>query len=353
MLLLPLLPVILLQGLWAISRPRDGQVRQELDLGIHIEKDCGCGLKPPGPDVLDCNYRNGLKDCYQPALQVKCCEPSCPKCVGGLAPRPGTNGCLFGCPDGASCPGTCPCDECVCCFTTTRWLTETSTCLDSTTLQVQQVDTSTEQRYFSTITTLTVPVTFTVEDIFSFTVLETDLFYPTGPTTSTTTIVSMETETSAVHASTETLIAILFTFQEVSTATEFVPIEVTETDLQSTEFLTLRFSLLLSTTTVFTAFSYSATGFVATSSVGITDRTYYDFIYPEGILSQATQTIETAQLSVIPKTATETVYDCRTAGLTCPFLVPTYTEQVLYTPTTTFKTTVPAPPYFNLPFFPQ
>lgn len=345
--------VILLPSLLALSQPKIGQIRQELDLGVHIEKDCGCGVKPPTDSNLDCNYRNGLKDCYQPPLQVKCCDPSCPKCVGGIIPRPGTNGCIFGCPDGAGCPGTCPCDECVCCFTTTRWLTETSTCLDSTTVQVQQIDTSTEQRYFSTITTLTIPVTFTVEDIFSFNSIETGIIFPTAPTILTTTSLKIETEYSTVHASTGSVLAILFTFQDVETSTEFVPVEVTQTNPDSTEFLTLRFSLTLSTTTVFTAFSYSATGYAGTTTVAVPDETFYEFLYPEGIYSQPTQTIDTAIVSIIPKTATETVYDCRTAGLTCPFLLPTYTEIVNYTPTTTFKTTVPAPPFFNLPFFPQ
>jgi len=133
---------------------------------------CGGGAGGGSCGVLgncsggSCGGSTNLGCC--PPEPVKCCDASCPKCIGGKAPRKGT-GCLAGCPLGGCCPGTCPCDDCVCCYTTKIYSTVTSTCYN----EVKSVLTRTTTKIKSTTTNVTVekivPVTFSVDEIFLFT----------------------------------------------------------------------------------------------------------------------------------------------------------------------------------------
>lgn len=353
-LLLVLLSVVECLTNNAAKRQRRSAGKSGVSIGIEKGggcQTCGTSVKHPEAGPESCR-QPGLKGCYKPPVQVKCCDSACPKCVGGIAPAPGSSGCLFGCPNGVSCPGTCPCDECVCCYTSTRWLTETSTCLDSTTVQVIQQDTSTEQKYYSTVTTLIQPITFTVTDIFSFTSLTTFTDYPTEATTSTSISTSIEILSSTLEASTVTLEAVLFTFTANTTVSIFEnPVStVIDTDVTSTVFS--RFSFFETTTTIITGFSYSVTGFAATSTVGM-PGTFYEYVYPEGTLSIITATFADEVFSTINRSAVTTVYD--TLEITEPRTqsCATSIKTIDFTPTMTEFTTAAGPVPFRLPFFPE
>lgn len=124
----------------------------------------GCGGCGKGPDAC----AGGLNTGCCPPEHIKCCDPSCPKCIGGKAPRPGT-GCLAGCPLGGCCPGTCPCDDCVCCYTSTTYSTVFTTCLNEVKLAVTRTTTKTKTTTTNLTETKIVPVTFSVDEIFLFT----------------------------------------------------------------------------------------------------------------------------------------------------------------------------------------
>lgn len=325
-----------------------------------VEKGAGCqscgtgqASKPVGGSSggaqLDCRAA-GLKDCYQPPIQVKCCDASCPKCLGGIAPVPGSNGCVFGCPNGLGCPGTCPCDECVCCYTTTRWLTETSTCLDSTTVQVVQLDTSTEAVFSSTFSTLTVPVTFTVEDIFSFTSVVTFTGYPSRASTITSTRTSISTLPSTVHAQTVVLSAFLYTFVSRTTVTVLTPPISYVFDTANVTTTTIDFSTTQITTTVITGFSYILTGYAGTSTVGDTG-TFYEFVSLPATLTVAGFTDGTNVFSTHTATIRDTCWNSVTITSTPVQTIDTTTRTATVTPTQTSFTTPLGPVPFILPFF--
>lgn len=355
-----LLPLFLLvvAGLTNNAAKRQRRLgKKNSSVSVGIEKGggcqtCGTGPKHPEGDHEVCHDRPGIKDCYKPPLQVKCCDSACPKCVGGIAPAPGSSGCLFGCPNGGSCPGTCPCDECVCCYTSTRWLTETSTCMDSTTVQVVQQDTSTEQKYFSTVTTLTQPITFTVTDLFSFTSLTTFTSFPTGPTFTTSTSTFIETVSSTLQASTFVISAVLFTFDEVTTKTVLTQAVSTVFNPSSVVTVVEAVTFKESTTTIITGFTYSITGFAGTSTVGM-PGTFYEFISAQGTQTIVTATFNTGLFSTVYRSASTTVYNSLTITEPRTQSFATTTRTVDYTPTQTEFTTPAGPVPFKLPFFPQ
>lgn len=125
----------------------------------------GCGLLG---NCSEGNCSGGLKTGCCPDQAIKCCDPSCPKCIGGKAPRPGT-GCLEGCPLDGCCPGTCPCDDCVCCYTSTSYTTVFTTCHIETKSVITRQETKTKSTMVDVTETKIVPVTFSVDEIFLFT----------------------------------------------------------------------------------------------------------------------------------------------------------------------------------------
>lgn len=224
--------------------------------------------------------------------------------------------------------------------------------MDSTTLQVIQLDTSTEQKYYSTVTTLIQPITFTVTDIFSFTSLTTLTSFPTGPTFSTTTSTSIDVLSSTVQATTIVLSAVLFTFTANTTVTVFDRPVSTIVNTNTTTTVFRPVSLYESTTTVITAFTYSITGYAATSTVGMSG-TFFEFIYPEGTLSVVTTTFGTGLFSTVLASASTTLYNSLTITEPMTQLIATTTRTIDFTPTQTEFTTPPGPVPFRLPFFPQ
>ncbi len=320
------------------------------------EKTGGCqacgGLPKPSPtgdSGFDC--RSGLKDCYQPPLAVKCCDESCPKCLGGLPPAPGTNGCQFGCPEGLVCPGECPCDACVCCYTITKLSTTTSTCLDSTTIQVIQLATSTEAKFETTITTLTRKATFTVYDIFSFTSVTTETTYPTAPVIASRNITEFETTASTVFASTVTEVGIGVFFTSTTPVTQFVPAVSYIPDPTSTDFIVESVLVVDVLVTSIPSFIFVPTRYAGTSELP-GGTTAYEFIYPLDTLTVPTTSIPTFKVITSPVSATTTLCQLETITPSVTEYIPTTTQTQTYTPTTTIFTTPCVPPPMDLPFFP-
>lgn len=218
---------------------------------------------------------------------IICCDSSCPKCLGGLPPRPGSNQCQFGCPSGG-CAGSCPCDQCVCCYTTTKYITSETTCLDFTTVQTIQEDTSTVVKFETVISEFTKPVTFTVLDKYVFTAYETFQSFATAPTFVTDIVLSASTVTSTVYADFSSVEATL-------TLTRFlIPTTVT-TNPVSTVFTvqgkrTINERLFSSTIRTFGGFTFVPSSVFATTTV-LGRGTFYQYLDASGTLSIPTATI--------------------------------------------------------------
>lgn len=353
-------------------------VRERGPLQRGREKDGGCracnannaaGLQQQGEPDVPCLAPQNLANCYQPPLQVNCCDPSCPKCLGGVAPRPGADGCLFGCPEGAAqCPGSCPCDACVCCYTSTRWLTETSTCLDATTTTTTSLATSTQRLITSSITTLTSPITFTVEVDFAFTSLSSTTVFASGPTFITSTSSFLQTETSTVFLGTVTQYVGLQIIVDSTTVT--VSEQPQTTIFEPTVEVTS--SLLTETVTqpTITGFSFEVFSFTQTNTVlgtgtfflfdAVSDTLTVGAFLSPGILSttivyssiaspEVTLTVTPVTTVLAPSTTIPaTFFPTRTTTTTVAPGTPTPTPPVV------LKATVPpakTATVFELPFF--
>lgn len=342
--------ILIPAAIYALAKPK-----QESKINFDSEKAGGCqacgGLPVTKTSDTGCTLGVNFANCYQPPLQVKCCDQACPKCLGGIPPRPGGL-CRFGCPEGVSCPDTCPCDECVCCYTITKLTTETSTCLDSTTVQVVQQDTSTEQKYETTVTTRTEPITFTVTDIFMFTAFATSTRFASSASFITTFTSTQVTLPSLVYLTTIVSTRFFSVVRLPGTGTITVttnPVIVRTTRFRSTQ----TFRTQTRSITTVTGFSFDVISVEQTSTVPGTG-TFFQFTSVADTLSLVTGVTPGPLLTTVIfsnlQSATETVV--LTVGTTS-FLV-TDTIQASFTPTVTRATTtvdqaIAKTPAFDVP----
>lgn len=229
----------------------------------------------------------------QPSLI--CCDSSCPKCLGGIPPRPGSNHCMFGCPSGG-CAGSCPCDQCICCYTTTKYIKSETTCLDFTTIQTIQEDTSTVLKLETIIFEYTKPVTFTVLDEYVFTSYETFQKFATEPTYVTNMFIEASTTTATVYADFSIVDA-------VKTYTKFLaPTTITtnpiETTIVAKGLITSDELVFTSTIKVFGDFSFAPSSTFATTTI-LGFGTFYQYVDATGTLSLPTTTICGASFATI------------------------------------------------------
>lgn len=165
----------------------------------------------------------GCPGCCPPP-RLKCCDPTCPKCLGFPPPEKGSF-CQEGCPlpqsllpssipsfppllpfsslppsilaidPFANCPNYCPCDACACCYTDTLFTTTTITNLlfDTTVTVVTSI--SRETRFTSTITFTTISIILTL----------TEQFFTTELLEIITTLSSSSTEFSVITSSITTI----------------------------------------------------------------------------------------------------------------------------------------------------
>ena len=199
----------------------------------------GCGLARLASQACGSGIKSGC--CGQQPIQ--CCDPSCPKCLGGRPPRPGS-GCVAGCPLGGCCPGTCPCDDCVCCVTVAALVRVTSTCYAET--LSTRILTETKRKTVTENLTLTtvVPVTFSVDEIFLFSSTLVLTSFATAPTF----VSGAETTVSILSQSTIYFTTISLT--ELSTFTT-APATTITTDVitrQTTAFISVATGSVLVTT---------------------------------------------------------------------------------------------------------
>lgn len=211
----------------------------------------GCGLARRASEACGSGIRSGC--CGQ--QPIKCCDPSCPKCLGGRPPRPGS-GCAAGCPLGGCCPGTCPCEDCVCCVTATALVRVTSTCYAETVST--RIFTETRRRTVSEDLTLTtiVPVTFSVDEIFLFTSTLILTSFATAPTF----VSGAETTVSILSQSTIFFTTISLTELSTSITAPATTITTDVLTLQTTMFVSVATGSVLVTTD----FTSTVNGFYTT-----------------------------------------------------------------------------------------
>jgi hypothetical protein len=229
----------------------------------------------------------------QPSLI--CCDSSCPKCLGGIPPRPGSNQCMLGCPSGG-CAGSCPCDQCICCYTTTNYITSETTCLDFTTIQTILEDTSTVLKLETIISEYTKPVTFTVLDEYVFTSYETFEKFATEPTFVTEMFIDASTTTATIYAEFSIVDA-------VKTFTKFLaPTTITTNPIGTTivanGLITRDELVFTSTIKIFGDFSFAPSFTFATTTV-MGFGTFYEYVDASGTLSLPTTTICGASFATI------------------------------------------------------
>ncbi len=238
----------------------DGKIRK----GKCAGGDCGL--------VGRCNAGKcgGLSGGCCPDQPIKCCDPSCPKCIGGKAPRPGS-GCKAGCPLGGCCPGTCPCDDCICCYTiTVNAVTVTSPCYQEEKTLITRTSTKTVTEVDNITETEIVPLTYTVSEIFLFTTtIELTAYaerpYYTVNTLSTESLLSRSTiylSTSSVTElfTTRTAATITITTNAIISTTVFV------SQVQFTSFIQTSLQ-----SEIITTFETVVTGNVV--------QTFFDFVF--------------------------------------------------------------------------
>lgn len=200
--------------------------------------------------------------CCGPAPPVKCCDSACQKCLPSLSSAPNNlNSC---CRDGI-CGGACPCQDCVCCYTKTTFVTSTSTCLNllfSTTISTA---TQTNIAIFSYFTTVTSSLIFTVTTNFFFTLI--DMVTLTDSSTSftrTSTQVERVTVSTTFYFFTQTITQTGLVVETVSVGTitvgngtttvftEFLPTQLDITSTRGSTTITQTNTVFQSTTTEFT-----------------------------------------------------------------------------------------------------
>lgn len=157
-----------------------------------------------------------------PPFRLPCCDPTCPKCLGGLPPEP-EGGCRFGC-DG-KCPGFCPCDECACCYTSTALALATTTKVCIRVHRDTVTTTSTIVSYINEITTSTSMITVTVTNIYQFTTINTTTRSINSPTlTATATSTITETSLSRFGLTTTTSTFTFVSIEIVSSTLSYTPL---------------------------------------------------------------------------------------------------------------------------------
>lgn len=183
--------------------------------------------------------------CCGPPPPLKCCDSACPKCLGLSAPISGA--CQHACPGG--CPNECPCDACVCCFTDTVLVTETSTCINVLFSTLISTATQTAISILQTTITTDSTIIFSLTTNFLFTSISIDtITFPSTITSTSTFFKSSIQETT-------------FYF---FTRTSFVTALIVETSTKGT-------LVTGTTTTVFTSFLPTAlTESFVTSTVDVT-----------------------------------------------------------------------------------
>lgn len=252
----------------------------------------GCGLTP------NCSNGScgggGLNIGCCPQEPIKCCDPSCPKCLGGDAPRPGS-GCLTGCPLAGCCPGTCPCDDCVCCYTTKVFQTVTSPCLAEVKSFVTSTTTRTKTEIINLTLTTTSPVTFSVDEIFLFTTTIQITEFARSPS------IIFETLSTRSVVSQSTIYLITSSVTELRTTRIITPpVTVTTNPEATTTLFVSEFPSVVDVETeIITTFTSVDTTFVTGSLV----TSFFDFIYTtEQVLAFPVTTLITANITMVPST---------------------------------------------------
>jgi hypothetical protein len=216
----------------------------------------------------------GCVGCCPPPVP-KCCDPRCPKCIGGDVPYPGRR-CQFACP-GGGCLNQCPCDACVCCYTTHVLEFETTTCLNQAVFFKIGLEVSTQHIYVTTITTVTSELTFSAEEVYVFTSLYFSTLTDTNQLLTSTTTTDVTTSVVvSIGLNTFTSFSLLTILETGTSTVEFTPAEfITVGDPSSTFVIdNLTFSRsVLGSIVSFTQFtplileSVTATTFITPSSV--------------------------------------------------------------------------------------
>lgn len=309
---------------------------------------------------------NNLQGCCPPPVP-KCCDPACPKCLGGPPPAPGSF-CRWGCPEGKGCPGTCPCDECVCCYTTTLFSTATSTCLDTSISSITVTSTSTVQTFTSTILTTVESLIFTVYNVFDYTTVQT--FISTLSSTLTDIQTELSVVTSTVTFVNSVLTLLVASITTIPTGTILVSVTPTATILTAETtvaigdpvfdtLLVLSTSATLSRTesiqetvtfvdeaavTATAAYDPPVTEYATVSTtLGITDSFFTERL-------SFTETVSvTTPLALLDQVITETVTDTRYSP-TYKITISTVPSPTIYVTSTDRLYTTTAPIKHNMPF---
>ena len=225
--------------------------------------------------------------CCGPPPPLKCCDSACPKCLGiGPVPPPNNPLCNNNC-KGGICGNECPCDACVCCFTDTTWVTETSTCLNL--LFSTTIETATQTQVSIVLTTVssTSAITFSVTTNFYFTSIDFDTVTGSVTTTNSLTFTSFNTVSTTFYFFTETSFqtALIVETSTIDTVvvgttttvfTTFLPTELTTTfTTPGVTSITITTTTSITTTTTSTsnsptAFSFTNPTVQATATVSTT-----------------------------------------------------------------------------------
>jgi hypothetical protein len=197
--------------------------------------------------------------CCGPPPPVKCCDTACPKCLGiSPGPPPLNPLCNNNCP-GGFCGNDCPCDDCVCCFIDTVFVTETSTCLNY--LFSTTISTATQTAISIILTTVstTSTLTFSITTDFLFTSIDISTVTGTSTSTLTTTSVSSSIFSTTFYFFTDTTTqtGLVITTSSIGTVvvtlfttvfTSFIPTQAFSTITTSTGTLTLDDTVTVTTT---------------------------------------------------------------------------------------------------------
>lgn len=246
----------------------------------------------------------------------RCCDVRCPKCLGGDVPIPGRK-CINRCPGGTGgCPPTCPCDACVCCYTSRATIWETRTCEDIAVLFYIGLEVSTVSILETTVVTETGSVTFTGGDVFVFTSVSVSTSFLSESTTTTTLVETTSVTTTVIVGLTTTTLFVptqeIITVIVSQTTTPIVDIIelsseltfgveisspvifsiLTDTVVESTDFLTLESPTLTETVMDPITITDDATITIGSGNLSTTLSTTVDIIVTETNTLTVTETLQ-------------------------------------------------------------